>query len=334
MKNSFTLINVLLCTVLFAACKKESRIDESLWEVRYVSPASYYLLDMQFMDSEHGAILANMDMGTGNFRQQLIYTKDGGRLWIENSFKLANGHLISHIHMFADRSILGIATDGSVMESQDLGRTWNLKSQSKLPSAKQLVFPYSETRGFVAATSILCKTTDGGITWQWSHDNSLPRVESIQFPSGPEVGYAAEGFTGSMVNKGTLSKTIDGGNSWTRIEKTFADILDASFVSNDLGYLFTNDQNLWVTRDGGSTWGVVNDRMEIPVRTSHFVSEKQGFFAENGSGIWMTKDGGKSWEIISPASESPSQGTGNSRFCRVGQKLYLMMDRSVLCFNL
>ena len=324
--------------VLLGGCQKnEVSASDDVWEISYVSPGSYQLISMHFRDNDHGAILANVGMGSS---QRLIYSDDGGLSWAENEFRLDDGHLLSRIYLFGDRRVMGITTFGEIMESLDFGQTWTSGGSSVGSSARQIVFPYSESYGFVAAVSTIYKTTDGGINWSEPYfDDSesdmkftdRPAIaEFIQFPSDPTVGYAVGGYTGDSFNGGSVLKTTDGGGSWKRVGGMFADILSASFVSNEVGYLFINDRRLWWSQDGGHKWDIVNNHIPVQARASHFISAKVGFLVDADTGIWTTGDGGTSWNVVFPIEDIPTGGSSNTLFCQTEQTLYLMINGTIM----
>lgn len=164
-------------------------------------------------------------------------------------------------------------------------------------------------------TLLLCLSVS--FSWgQWQYVTPVgspnPQTESriCNFPSA-QVGYVA-GSQGSFSNSG-LSKTMDGGNTWTAL--TFPDsnftVNSMDFVTESLGYVAGRleggnyNPKLFKTEDGGQSW---SDLSPDSINTSggyevvDFLDENNGYFGVEGS-FFKTTDGGATWmESAQPGS--------------------------------
>ncbi len=156
------------------------------------------------------------------------------------------------------------------------------------------IFFLNENTGYAVGTNgTILKTTDGGNIWTSKNSGVTNTLYDIHFVNN-NIGYAV----GTKDNNGELViKTVDGGDSWTRL--TLDNAVDKR---NFYGLYFTDENNGYVvgewgtiikTTDGGSNW----------TRSSHgkhllditFVNSTTGFAVGNDSQILKTTDSGENW---------------------------------------
>lgn len=123
----------------------------------------------------------------------------------------------------------------------------------------------------------LYKTTNGGVNWQ------LISTTSFDFSFGGNV-FFYDANTGYAADTIRVGKSSNGGTSWV-VQKTLPPIYhDIHFVSNDIGYL-TSDNYIFKTTDGGATWKneVVLQNPGIKFYELHFTDANHGWAcSENG----------------------------------------------------
>jgi photosystem II stability/assembly factor-like uncharacterized protein len=174
-------------------------------------------------------------------------TTDGGSTWTKYVHGGAEG--IKHIYCKTKNECFISGETGRLFHTKDGGHTWDFKDLNKT-ALQQIVFPTKDT-GYVSASGVIFRTIDGGINW----------TKFVQKTNGgflnfitKDTGYV--GFSG-----GTLSKTIDGGQTWN-------DAFDYTYIMNmgngGAGACFKTtteglvsaSNTLLYTNDGGNSWQV------------------------------------------------------------------------------
>jgi len=119
-------------------------------------------------------------------------------------------------------------------------------------------------------------------------------------------------------NNGSVSKTTNGGSSWSIVGSLSA-VSNLSFPSANVGYA-TDDSWLYKTTDGGNNWTQLT---QININNIEFVTDNigYGFFSNM---LYQTTDGGDNWSMINdnsiglsllsfmPTTNSGGGGGGNT----------------------
>ena len=160
---------------------------------------------------------------------------------------------------------------------------------------------------------VFAKTSDSGKTWYASVIQKGYHAESIYFVD-TNIGYVS--------GPGAIYKTINGGQTWTRLEPP----LDFETYGGSWGCYTLGRNNVWLAAgfcsinggrqnilksvDGGQTW----TKFAITMPNTHFTDIKM--YDANGLGyavssgyIWRTLNGGTTWDII---NQTPLIRWGNS----------------------
>lgn len=202
-----------------------------------------------FYDLEHKG---NKLYATGN--EGFFYvSNDNAKSWIEPgypSWKRFNQMAFNDIgECFV---AIGEGFDkGEIMFSSNDGASWS-RVDTFNRTMKSIVF--HNGRGFAGAYGLLYKSIDLGHTWI-ATDAASDFYNQIVFTSD-SVGYAIGYF-------GIVLKTINGGESWTRIlnehfsfsEKS--NFRDAYFVDDNNGYIVGDNGYVVYTNDGGKKWNAI-----------------------------------------------------------------------------
>lgn len=189
--------------------------------------------------------------------------------------------------------------------------TWQ---RQRAPSLAWLhaVYFVDQNRGWaVGSRGALLSTTDGGKTWQ-----SIPRptedaIRDIHFTDDLNGWLVCERSVYELKShseaRSYLMKTVDGGESWKRVNVQGADsrMLVRALFHEGRGWAFGEGGVVFITRDAGVAWS----KQTLPTRYlllgGTFIDENSGWLVGAGSTILQTTDGGESWQrgrLTSPAN--------------------------------
>lgn len=183
------------------------------------------------------------------------------------------------------------------------------------PQTGWLVLTHLEATGDLAYS--LARTSDGGVVWEITplslfapgDPNALAEAIHLQFVD-PQIGWLViKRATSSNFSLGTLFKTTDGGQSWTKLAFPLGE--PVTFVNRELGWVAggpAGDQ-LYRTQDGGQNWQVQtvgranlkpDERVLYPLPI--FTDAQNGVLSVIVTGnatarvdFYLTNDGGDSW---------------------------------------
>lgn len=99
-----------------------------------------------------------------------------------------------------------------------------------------------------------------------------------------------------------ILKSIDGGETWTKIYEERNDNIVYDFINKNIGYFIEKkssiDIKLGKTTDGGSTWSITDvslcDSCTLNIDNLYFENENNGII-HIGTEIFNTNDGGQTW---------------------------------------
>ncbi|MFT3764606.1 MAG: MYXO-CTERM sorting domain-containing protein [Minicystis sp.] len=201
---------------------------------------------------------------------------------------------------------------------------------------------------FYVATHRLWKTTDGGTKASWKAisgdltggtgsvkctyskqswtDNDVLTAIGVS-RSAPDTIYA--GSAG-----GVLSRTTDGGASWTKISKAPLPTRYASAIAVDpldskvvyvafSGFDATTPQtpgHVFSSKDGGETWAKLDIGVDVPVNA--LIAHPAGpglIYAGTDLGVMVSSDSGKTWSVLGEAL--PNTAVFSLAFHKPGNRL-------------
>jgi photosystem II stability/assembly factor-like uncharacterized protein len=194
---------------------------------------------------------------------------------------------LNHVS-FPDRTngwIAGIPH--GLLHTQDGGDHWgSVILDPNLPVSPTVV-EFSDTlHGWAAATfftGIIWSTTDGGAHWR--SGAAIHAVNAMHFIDSL-TGWVV-GVPPSLGTGGPISRTADGGRTWTNQATTVdAELYGVDFVSSHRGFAVGRHGTILSTADGGGHWS----RLTVPGEFSDTFF--LGVDAVAGVGVWVVGSNG------------------------------------------
>jgi photosystem II stability/assembly factor-like uncharacterized protein len=240
--------------------------------------------DMEFVDDQHGWMLADLGAGAGSMAVSIFRTDDGGVTW--------------------ERVYTNDPNYEDAGESLPLG------------GIKVMLVPRDAQTAWVGGviyapgTVYLFRTDDGGVTWSETELELPPEaasaelaVERIQFIS--ETHGALVLRVTSVTPRALIYFTEDGGDTWQPLQTLFTRIT-ALDVSAPGEVIFYGQNQFQVTDDAGESFTAVIPDIAFgeTISDMNFVNPLTGWVittsATGKRTLYKTTDGGQTWFAIIP----------------------------------
>jgi photosystem II stability/assembly factor-like uncharacterized protein len=126
----------------------------------------------------------------------------------------------------------------------------------------------------------------------------------LALPNEMASVWFADPKTAVAVGFGWVMRSIDGGQSWVRLELTGDYFNCVRFTTRKTGYICGNSGTILKTTDAGATWKKIRSGASIgsgnqPFTALWFESPENGWIAGDKGLFWHTSDGGNHWEPVS-----------------------------------
>ena len=161
------------------------------------------------------------------------------------------------------------------------------------------------------------KTSDAGFSWRALTDDQCGMTigSIVVDPLNSDIVYASTGEPSETSSHGCgILRSIDGGNSWTRLGagtfdrvRIYAIHLDQRTIGSvaSAGLVAASSTGLWRSTNGGVSWtrlftGVFSDVIGHPTSSTTMYAARFGSSTVPGA-IFRSIDGGATWEDISGA---------------------------------
>ena len=257
MKQIIKIILILIGLLSLVECSRS--VKNTDWEVVKTFKSLTGLSDNKGITSVLIGFLNDKVGFAINKGNCVYYSADGGESWSET--KINTNPCLSGFDIIDEKNIV-IGCECSYVEySSDMGKTWTKTEESSYP---MLSF-YNNNSGLIAQTTYNknikmmenFKSTKEIVIPEEYRNKSIAEASCL---SSNEVYLLYSG-------KGPLLKTVDGGNSWEKIdlEKYKKDLIfqidttSMNFIDSNNGMIITfyPKEKAWVglyTKDGGKTW--------------------------------------------------------------------------------
>ncbi len=245
-------------------------------------------------------------------------SSDGGETFfginkIDDKRNLSNESILDIAISPGNSDIIYVGTKKSgIFRSANGGQSWAesksdfsyVKSIRLDPTDENVIYIVAESKGEMA----LFKTVDGGINWKrllLQRDAHQPIVQDVLVDQkNPRIIYATDSTSG-------IYKSVDGGGEWKAVywgDFPAVAILMDSQDSNRL-YFATNNQEIYVTGDGGRTFKTIKTGGPIySLAVSKF--NKDEVYVLWQGGLSKSTDGGQSFQLV-PSLLKPEETVAN-----------------------
>ncbi len=205
---------------------------------------------------------------------------NGGKNWETTVYDMAHFVTMNRIQ----NTIRILSLDGEILQSDDLGLTWETKN-SGLSNCQNIYF-LNPSIGFIQSGSGFKRTNDGGETWEGIPIISTPGNNCIQFVN-ENVGYIL-GFK--------LFKTVDGGLNWNSVPSNlpiYASPKSIHFRNELVGYCVGSQGRIFKTLDGGENWEQQNSYTKDDLNSIVFNDEGIGMIVGSKNGVILRIEEGE-----------------------------------------
>jgi len=204
------------------------------------------ILSILFINDKNGFIAGSYESGGSGF---IFYTSNGGDDWTNSTPNGLNG--LGNIYFINDNTGFACGTGKTLKKTTDQGKSWIFKDFPLiLPTAEYNFLSIrfvNQNTGFVTGggkngNGLILSTSDGGDNWKLKETEKA--MNSLYFIN-ENTGYAS-GLGGF------ITKTTDGGATWTTLKSGCGDILySIFFVNANTGYAVGEHGVLLKTVTGG-----------------------------------------------------------------------------------
>jgi photosystem II stability/assembly factor-like uncharacterized protein len=234
--------------------------------------AGYDSYGLDFVSENTGYMINNNSNVDGN----VFKTTDGGQNWQELTVPAHMWRCISFHDEnigFVGGGIINYSQDaaGKLFKTIDGGQNWTEVVISNLKIVRDIFFVNSSVLFITTDHARVYKSTDGGNSWTLLPHTLNTAINGVYLSphtiyfKNLNEGYCLTNGTGAVGIGTFLSKTMDGGLTWSEITlpssgySTYNYYVSLLFTNANAGYLsggnfVENKASILKTTDGGNTW--------------------------------------------------------------------------------
>lgn len=206
--------------------------------------------------------------GFGLTAETVYKTTSGGQAWSEIYLpEQAKAKAI----WFLDDHTGYLGGYEKIFKTTDGGSSW---SAAEIPELDILAFCFTGTSSGIAVgydydqNRCVWRTTDAGASWENVFNEENYYLNAVYFLN-ENIGWAAGYYDRVGMKEPAILKTTDGGLTWqknyryTQISSSGETLTDIRFKNEQEGYALSVHNYDAFTKDGGTTWHLVNDTEEL-----------------------------------------------------------------------
>jgi photosystem II stability/assembly factor-like uncharacterized protein len=214
------------------------------------------LSSVSFPDDTHG-----WAVGVHN---SLFVTTDGGRHWRPGKVPVGHDGNLYGVFFLDDRHGWIVGSNGVILATANGGGTWQAQRSGTHSDLATVSFVNRDDGSINTDNSVLLHTTNGGATWApaFSASSQHSQILAGDFFLGTQRGWTAGSQDDAQAHHGVISRTTDGGRTWTREDvKYFDDVrfTAVTFTDDEHGWMTGTEGELWYSDDGGENWAPRRD---------------------------------------------------------------------------
>ena len=225
--------------------------------VRQASGTDYTLMAIRFTDLQKGWAVG--DGGT------IIHTEDGGKNWVKQ--KCPVDYYLMGLCFVDDQKGWAVTEWTTILYTEDGGQNWQVQFSEADYILKRVSF-CDPLNGWVAGEyGYIYHTSDGGQTWehQAGYFGLSDKIFELVGENTLFDIFAIDPMTAWAVGiDGYVTKTIDGGKTWQKVEGNFPATQLFGVISDRQGdIVICGNRSLYTSSDGGM--GFTAAKCEPPI---------------------------------------------------------------------
>ena len=213
----------------------------------------------------------------------ILKTVNSGVNWYQQTSGFGS---IVHSVYFTSPTVGYVLGWMGVLKTIDAGVTWTNQSiytpsSSTTGTSGSFFFTNSNT-GYIVCGNALLKTTNSGTNW---NDNGLLYTYNSVAFADSSIGYCVGEY-------GMIRKTINGGNSWTKLSTTNTNVLNHICCTGPgICYTVGTNGTILKTINSGTTWLPQTSGTTVSLNSAYFLNSTTGYIVGSDGKILKTTNG-------------------------------------------
>jgi photosystem II stability/assembly factor-like uncharacterized protein len=268
------------------------KLYSQTWE-EVPSSTSFILYGMSFPPNQNNVGYACGMQYTYDAPGVIIKTTDGGETW--STILPVSGEIdgLQAVCFLNDNVGFAGGWNNYFIKTTDGGASWtNITVGSNIWYFTDIEF-WDSNNGVAIAQmdgsgQPVFITNDGGNTWT----QATSGVDQVPF----DITYASANILYLVGNTGTISKSTDGGYTWSNIYSTSGLLFSIDFQGSSFGVAGGEDGKMLATTNGGSSWSSYATGYENLWAAKAFTGDS-AYIGGTDENIYKTTDGGQNWTM-------------------------------------